>query len=107
MPIIYRQIPGHADVGGLWMPMAVCDECGQQIKDAREGNAQWVMGQPDTVVVITHKDCNHAFEHKHPLPDEQMWGWAPLSKFAADLARNMGYPKRGKAVIIEIDPFDE
>ncbi len=108
MPIVYRRIEGFEDVAGFYAPMAVCDECGKQIKDPREGNAQWVMGtQPvDMPVVITHKACNHPFEHKHPLSGDQMWGWAPLSKFAVDLARNMGYPKRGKAITIKIDPFD-
>jgi hypothetical protein len=40
MPIVYRRIEGFEDVAGFYAPMAVCDECGKQIKDPREGNAQ-------------------------------------------------------------------
>jgi hypothetical protein len=59
----------------------------------------------DMPVVITHKVCNHAFVHKHPLSGDQMWGWAALSEFAVDLMLNMGYSKQGKAITIKIDPF--
>jgi len=42
MPLIMQ------DCQGLSCPVVVCDHCGQQITDARDGNYQWRMGLKDT-----------------------------------------------------------
>jgi hypothetical protein len=44
-------------------PTVVCDECGQEIKNAREGNYQWDLREGG-VMYFTHKKCCHRFEAK-------------------------------------------
>src|SRR5262249_8151915 len=48
-------------------PTVVCDVCRQEIEDARDGNAQWMMGQEGqgdgATLYFTHKRCCHAFDN--------------------------------------------
>ena len=47
-------------------PIVLCDQCGEPIRDAREGNYQWLAdGDGEGVrrfVFFTHKWCCHDFE---------------------------------------------
>lgn len=47
-------------------PVVVCDQCGEVIADARQGNYQWQApldpGLSRKFVFFTHKTCSHAFE---------------------------------------------
>jgi len=48
------------------VPIVVCDECGERIADARDGNYQWLAetehGALRRHVFFTHKRCCHDFE---------------------------------------------
>jgi len=60
MPMVIRP-EGQLDV-----PVILCDHCGKEIADAREGNYQWKMlpdgRSADRQLFFTHKRCCHAFE---------------------------------------------
>jgi hypothetical protein len=47
-------------------PVVVCDQCGEPIDDAHDGNYQWQApldpGLSRKFVFFTHKSCAHAFE---------------------------------------------
>lgn len=47
-------------------PVVLCDQCGEPILDARDGNYQWLAdneaGSTRRFVFFTHKSCSHAFE---------------------------------------------
>ncbi|MCC7023088.1 MAG: hypothetical protein IT338_09680 [Thermomicrobiales bacterium] len=47
-------------------PVVICDQCGEPITEARDGNYQWQApwepGMSRKFVFFTHKGCNHAFE---------------------------------------------
>jgi hypothetical protein len=47
-------------------PVVICDQCGEPIADARDGNYQWQApldpGMSRKFVFFTHKQCAHAFE---------------------------------------------
>jgi hypothetical protein len=46
-------------------PVVVCDHCGRQIEDAKEGNYQWQHeGDNAGKIFFTHKACCWAFESK-------------------------------------------
>lgn len=64
MPIVIKS------KGRLAAPCVVCDHCGEEIEDARDGNYQWVMGrsatEPAQPVYFTHKACCAPFEAARP-----------------------------------------
>jgi hypothetical protein len=47
-------------------PVVICDQCGDVIADARDGNYQWQAPVDPRLsrrfVFFTHKQCAHAFE---------------------------------------------
>ena len=61
-------------------PKILCDHCGKEIMDAKDGNYQWTHedgcaeGQT-TTLYFTHKACCDAFEHTHGDP----YAWARLT----------------------------
>jgi hypothetical protein len=67
-------------------PNVFCDACGKQIKEASDGNAQWVMGDEGKgcTVYFTHKACCHAFDTANPGLGAQ-----ELSHFLVFLANNL------------------
>ena len=54
----------HTDWGVT--PVVICDQCGEPIRDARDGNYQWQApvdpGLSRKFVFFTHKSCAHTFE---------------------------------------------
>src|SRR5262245_60102707 len=78
--------------GPLCCPVILCDHCGREIDDARQGNYQWTMsplapGRP-VALYFTHKACCRDFEQARPLP-EGLWGWTPLECLPVYLANNL------------------
>jgi hypothetical protein len=67
---------------GEYRPLVVCDHCGQEIADAREGNYQWRTtpeGRPiNGEVYFTHKRCCAAFEWLHAGQPAWHWAWTEL-----------------------------
>jgi hypothetical protein len=63
MPLIMKDCPDRP------CPIVVCDHCGAQITDARDGNYHWKMGLKDSDygsrIYFTHKRCCQAFEAGH------------------------------------------
>jgi hypothetical protein len=47
-------------------PVVICDQCGEPIDDARDGNYQWQApldpGMSRKFVFFTHKGCSYDFE---------------------------------------------
>jgi hypothetical protein len=70
-------------------PTVVCDFCGEEIEDARDGNCQWRMGEeqagPGATLYFTHKTCCHSFESANPGSD---WGAQELDHFMVYLSNN-------------------
>jgi hypothetical protein len=46
---------------GRACPVVVCDECGLEIRSARDGNYQWDYLRGGDIY-FTHKECCHGFE---------------------------------------------
>jgi len=69
-------------------PGVICDACGKPITEARDGNAQWKMGDEGKGsgcrIYFTHKACCHAFDHANPG-----MGANELSHFMVFLANNL------------------
>ncbi len=75
---------------GIKRPQVLCDQCGHHIKDAKNGNALWLIKiqeypEPEDIF-FTHKQCTHAFE----LQRKGMWGTLDLDAFPIQLAANLG-----------------
>jgi hypothetical protein len=53
-------------VEGRFRPVVVCDHCGEQIADAKDGNYEWRMREDgqieDGQIYFTHKACCRPFE---------------------------------------------
>jgi hypothetical protein len=83
MPLVMR-IKGRRSC-----PVAVCDFCGQEIEDAKDGNCQWKMGEEEAgqgaTLYFTHKKCCRAFEATNEAP---LWGAQMLDHFLVFLANN-------------------
>jgi hypothetical protein len=77
--------------GGSARPVIVCDHCGREIAEARDGSYRWKIppdaGGPPKLVYFTHKGCCRAFEKDHPEPP---WGVADLDGLPALLAETLG-----------------
>jgi hypothetical protein len=71
--------------------VVVCDLCGKEITDARDGNCQWPMEAAErpggAAVFFTHKGCCHAFEEKNRGP---LWGAIELECLPIYLGNNLG-----------------
>ncbi len=67
-------------------PGVICDVCGKDIKNARDGNAQWLMGEEGKgcTIYFTHKKCCHAFDTANPDAGAQ-----ELSHFLVFLVNNL------------------
>jgi hypothetical protein len=89
--------------GRISMPGVICDVCGKGIEDARNGNAQWLMGEEGKgcTIYFTHKACCHAFDTIHPGSGAQ-----ELAHFLVFLANNLKVDwdkaKKGAALIASI-----
>jgi len=46
---------------GRFCPVVVCDQCGERIRDARNGNVEWRDVDP-AKLHYAHKSCSYAFE---------------------------------------------
>lgn len=51
---------------GIYRPAVMCDYCGHEITDAKNGNYEWLIndnGNPvDGTLFFTHKQCCYLFE---------------------------------------------
>jgi hypothetical protein len=51
---------------GLDRPVVICDHCGLEITEAKDGNYEWEVGEEGEIlngtIYFTHKRCCHAFE---------------------------------------------
>jgi hypothetical protein len=74
-------------------PVVVCDQCGERIKDASDGNYQWTEEDPGRGY-FTHKRCCRAFERERE--DRGFWLACDLSAFWVYLGDNLQIDK-GKA----------
>jgi hypothetical protein len=73
-------------------PKILCDYCGKEIADAKEGNYQWshVGGYEEgqtAEIYFTHKDCCHAFEQTHG--GHYGWGAIGLEALPYFLMQNL------------------
>jgi hypothetical protein len=87
MPLVIAQSGAYA------APQILCDQCGEQIQAAADGNYQWshspafLEGHEPAPVFFTHKRCCRAFEAAH---GEHDWGWCPLECLSFYLTQNLG-----------------
>lgn len=59
MPLVLEKIEGE------FCPVVICDQCGERIEDARDGNYHWNPDeQPTMRVHFTHKACCWAFDRE-------------------------------------------
>jgi hypothetical protein len=76
--------------GNLSKPVILCDYCGQEITEARQGNYQWRMSESgkgvEGKIYFTHKSCCHAFETANPDP---LWGAMELDCLPVYLSDNL------------------
>jgi YHS domain-containing protein len=72
--------------GRLAKPGVICDVCGKDIEDVRNGNAQWITGREGKgcTIYFTHKECCHSFDIAHPGA-----GAEELSHFLVYLTNNL------------------
>src|SRR5262249_7470771 len=87
------------DRDGRSCPGVVCDHCGEEIADARDGNYQWRTGGHDTDwgsrVYFTHKRCCPPFEQARPA-DDFLWGpwsWRACRSASATTWVSTGRPR--------------
>jgi hypothetical protein len=70
-------------------PGIICDFCLKDIKDVKDGNAQWIAGDEGKGagcrIYFTHKQCCHAFEAANPAD----WGAQELAHYLVFLANNL------------------
>ena len=75
--------------GGMAKPVIICDHCGKEIDEAKQGNYQWDVAQVDKPqggqVYFTHKACCRAFEALTP----GRWSWTELDCLPVFLANNL------------------
>jgi hypothetical protein len=85
MPLVIKA------AGDVSKPVVICDHCGEEIAEARQGNYQWRMSDAgkgiEGRVYFTHKHCCHAFEQVNPDP---CWGSMELECLPVYLANNLG-----------------
>jgi hypothetical protein len=86
MPLVIQDRDGRS------CPVVVCDHCGREIADAKDGNYQWRMGLNDSDfgsrVYFTHKGCCLAFEDDHS-EDGFVWGAIDLPCLPVYLGNNL------------------
>ena len=92
-------MPIHIQVGedDLWAPITICDRCGEQIEDAREGNYSWQVsreGKPvDGRIYFAHKKCCRVLEARMAATgqhtDSMHWFWEELARFPLYLCTNL------------------
>lgn len=77
--------------GSLDRPVIVCDHCGLEITDAKDGNYEWQVdpsGQiKDGTIHFTHKRCCHPFEQANG--DRLGWLAIGLECLPVYLANNL------------------
>jgi hypothetical protein len=91
-------------------PMVVCDICHQEIEDARDGIAQWMMGEEGqgdgATLYFTHKRCCPAFDTAAHA-DRKCPGAQELAHFMVFLSNNIrldwAKAKRCAELIASID----
>jgi hypothetical protein len=70
-------------------PVVVCDFCGEEIQDAKQGNAEWKFDEEKgsgATIFFTHKKCCHTFEQKN---SGVHFGAEMLDHFLVFLANNV------------------
>jgi hypothetical protein len=91
--------------GNRYCPTVVCDVCGQEIEDANDGNAQWMMDEAGAALYFMHKRCCHAFD-TGPF-QKGLVGAEELPHFLVFLANNLRLDwekaKRAAAVIASLE----
>jgi hypothetical protein len=71
-------------------PVVVCDHCGEQIEDAKDGNYQYRIderGFPHGPLYFTHKECCLAFEAADP--ERGVWSATELDYLPLYLVNNL------------------
>ncbi len=89
---IEMRLTREADKHGvdLYTPVVICDVCGRQVEDARDGNVHWFI-EDGTFEVIgsrfytVHKKCNRALD---PLWEGLML-WVEMTSFMERLRHNV------------------
>ena len=86
MPLLIR-----GDGKGRYCPVIVCDHCGQEITDGRDGNYQWQVGRDGEIVngkiYFTHKECCRSFEQANG--GRRCWMFTGLECLPVFLVRNL------------------
>lgn len=53
----------------VFRPAVICDHCGAEIMEGKQGNYEWVMDDDgkikDGMIYFTHKECCYPFEMSH------------------------------------------
>jgi hypothetical protein len=91
--------------GGRYLPIAVCDQCYDEISDARDGNYQWLIeedGRPwDGRICFTHKRCCRAFEQTHPAGGGR-WFAGPLECLPIYLENNLRLNRKEALALVRM-----
>lgn len=78
----------------LFMPIVVCDQCGEEITEAAKANYQWLFNADDphraARMYFTHKRCCRAFEQRHG----GRWCWCELQCLPIYLGTNLRIKQR-------------
>jgi hypothetical protein len=87
-------------------PVIFCDHCGDEIKDAEDGNYHWRVGESAGAsrapLFFSHKRCCSAFESTN----RGDWGAMELDTLFASLANNLKFDltkARKRAALLDLD----
>lgn len=72
--------------GNLCVPLVYCDHCQREIRNAADGNYQWLWSDAPARIYFTHKACCKSFEKRQG----GLWGAIPLEILPVFLIRNLG-----------------
>lgn len=85
-------------------PILLCDQCGGQIEDAREGHVLYLppplqdmqaaqAPMRTTTVAFVHKPCGRLYEAQYP---GEHFFWTPLELYVMQQVYHIGYPSLAK-----------
>lgn len=60
----------------------VCAQCGEPITDLCKAKTRYIVERGRVIgpELPLHALCGRRFEHTHPLPTGQCWGWLPMAE---------------------------
>jgi hypothetical protein len=93
--------------GGRSVPCIACDQCGEVIETATDGNYEWAFDGPGkdqrAVMYFTHKKCCRDFESTNP---DRLWLATELQLLPIYLANNLKWDcKQAAALAVFMDQF--